>query len=688
MNVPAMRSTVRSMPISSNGCRPRHDGERDCSRPARTVLAAGHAIEGRFQDMRWARNRRLPIAMVAGLAVALSVAVALRLLGLDKAALWATILAPIVPVIIPITQWALQVRYTSQSTADQVQHAADELRSRVLEQWRKEAALRQLVYPDPLPVRWASVAMPLADHVIGGGIVSARSDKIEELVDTFLSMPHRRLVVLGEPGSGKSALAILFTLALCKRHNGTHLVPVLLSANSWDAEREPLEAWVIRFLDDNYSDLRSDRSYGSTALSRLVATGRVVTVLDGLDELPEDRRSEAIPAINRALNSDLGLIILCRTDEYRVAVHMAKDIIKTAAVIEAQPIDVNDVIAFLRRDISAMQKQRWQPVFDTLQRAPHGALATALASPLMVSIVRVVYANPDSDPGELVRLSDHAAIDDYLLGSFLKALIRDRVPKYDDKGVLVKPSWRPTRYANWIRFIAVHLDALHTRDLAWWELHKGTPPAMRVIALFVAGGVLFGSAPFLVSLLIATITASLATAAFGGVAFLVAGALSTLIVGGIGAVMRDQQAGWLPPIGHAVHLAGARSTLQNDYSATLRSLCIPQFLGILCCGLAYSLTFQQLPGPVAILIIVLALGSVAAMSTMLVVILSDHTCILYSISHAWLAVLGRVPWRLMDFLDDGHELGIFRQVGSVYQFRHARLQDHLVLTSMPSERDH
>jgi hypothetical protein len=37
----------------------------------------------------------------------------------------------------------------------------------------------------------------------------------------------------------------------------------------------------------------------------------------------------------------------------------------------------------------------------------------------------------------------------------------------------------------------------------------------------------------------------------------------------------------------------------------------------------------------------------------------------------------RLPLRLLDFLDDAHRLGILRQAGPVYQFRHARLQDHL-----------
>jgi hypothetical protein len=43
----------------------------------------------------------------------------------------------------------------------------------------------------------------------------------------------------------------------------------------------------------------------------------------------------------------------------------------------------------------------------------------------------------------------------------------------------------------------------------------------------------------------------------------------------------------------------------------------------------------------------------------------------------WLAARGDLPPRLMRFLDDAHRRGVLRQVGALYQFRHARLQDRL-----------
>ncbi|HEV2783005.1 MAG TPA: NACHT domain-containing protein [Actinophytocola sp.] len=47
------------------------------------------------------------------------------------------------------------------------------------------------------------------------------------------------------------------------------------------------------------------------------------------------------------------------------------------------------------------------------------------------------------------------------------------------------------------------------------------------------------------------------------------------------------------------------------------------------------------------------------------------------IASAWLALTRRLPWSVMAFLADAHRRGVLRQAGGVYQFRHARLQDHL-----------
>ncbi|GAA0448700.1 helix-turn-helix domain-containing protein [Streptomyces sp. NPDC046215] len=50
------------------------------------------------------------------------------------------------------------------------------------------------------------------------------------------------------------------------------------------------------------------------------------------------------------------------------------------------------------------------------------------------------------------------------------------------------------------------------------------------------------------------------------------------------------------------------------------------------------------------------------------------------LSRIWLPLTGRLPWSVVGFLEDAYERGVLRQAGAVYQFRHARLQDHLART--------
>src|SRR5262249_16984484 len=47
------------------------------------------------------------------------------------------------------------------------------------------------------------------------------------------------------------------------------------------------------------------------------------------------------------------------------------------------------------------------------------------------------------------------------------------------------------------------------------------------------------------------------------------------------------------------------------------------------------------------------------------------------LSRVWLPLTGRLPWRIITFLDDAYHRDVLRQPGAVYQFRHARLQEHL-----------
>ncbi|NEB02272.1 NACHT domain-containing protein [Streptomyces sp. SID13726] len=49
----------------------------------------------------------------------------------------------------------------------------------------------------------------------------------------------------------------------------------------------------------------------------------------------------------------------------------------------------------------------------------------------------------------------------------------------------------------------------------------------------------------------------------------------------------------------------------------------------------------------------------------------------FAVARVWLAATGRMPWRLMAFLEDAHRRGVLRRSGAYFEFRHLRLQAHL-----------
>lgn len=97
----------------------------------------------------------------------------------------------------------------------------------------------------------------------------------EEILQDFGALPNRRLVITGEPGSGKSAYALLLTLGLLRSRISGALperrneVTVLLSLNQWVAGTESFPEWVTRRLTETYPFLGDSKVTGPLRPSAL-----------------------------------------------------------------------------------------------------------------------------------------------------------------------------------------------------------------------------------------------------------------------------------------------------------------------------------------------------------------------------------------------------------------------------------
>jgi hypothetical protein len=278
-------------------------------------------------------------------------------------------------------------------------------------------------------------------------------------------------------------------------------VPVLASMASWNPADQDLRGWLGAQLAIDYPALANPPSAGvqdPTQAAALLASGLILPVLDGLDEIPEEVRGPAISRINDALRSGEQLVVTCRSQQYRDAIRPRGGVevtLRAAAAVQLRPLDGEAVRSYLCDDAGGpVARARWEPVFAVLgTEAPIGQ---ALRTPLMVGLARAIY---DPRPGELARtlrdpaelcspaLADRTAVESVLFDAFIPAAYRsDRAGR-----------WKAQDAEEWLVFLARLLDRkIANPDLAWWQLPLAVPgfALWRAVVAGVVAGVTAGFA--------------------------------------------------------------------------------------------------------------------------------------------------------------------------------------------------
>ncbi|MFC7528481.1 hypothetical protein [Actinoplanes sp. GCM10030250] len=343
---------------------------------------------------------------------------------------------------------------------------ADDLAGRVRSTWLAEAAARDLHGSGVLPLSWDG-----ADDLVGGSGVKVSPGRLDGDFDTamrslataYRAIPDGRLVVLGEPGAGKTVIALLLTLGLLERRGSGEPVPVLLSLSSWDPTSVSLETWITKTLAATYYD-------GTSTVPRdLLIQGLLLPVLDGLDEIPEAARAIAVSGINKANGGKRPVVLTCRLAEFVDVVDGGGPVLRRAAPVRVCPVDADDVVNY----IAAGDNPGWKRVFAELRRDPHGPLAGTFRSPLMVAVARTTYAHEGTDPAELLGFDGRYDLENHLLDKLVETAC---------------PEHRQRRY---LTYLARHLHGSRARDLIWWQLSDQVKESSSLWIGIAAAGLAF-----------------------------------------------------------------------------------------------------------------------------------------------------------------------------------------------------
>lgn len=238
--------------------------------------------------------------------------------------------------------------------------------------------------------------------------------KVARITDRVLRLQDPlRALVLGEAGSGKTVAATHLVLGLLDRRRREHSdasraavpVPVRVNAAGWNGE-QPFSLWLAE-------RLRSDYRLHSRVATALVDEGRILPLVDGLDEMDcVEAARAALAGLNEPPWRDRQLVVLCRTEDFEeLRQRPGGARLVGAATMTMRSFTREEVIGYLKeqQEDDDVADDAWREVIRQVELDSTGPLATALRTPWMLALADTAQRH---DPGIASRLAQCTEADD------------------------------------------------------------------------------------------------------------------------------------------------------------------------------------------------------------------------------------------------------------------------------------
>ncbi|MEM9090454.1 MAG: NACHT domain-containing protein [Cyanobacteria bacterium P01_F01_bin.53] len=251
----------------------------------------------------------------------------------------------------------------------------------------------------------------------------------------------RTLLILGEPGSGKTTVLLKLVQGLIERlgDNLSQPIPVVLNLSSWSKKRQPIEAWLVQEL---YETFQISKALGE----RWIQEEQLILCLDGLDEVEARYRNECVQALNQFIQ-DHGLtemVVCSRIRDYEAL----SERLSLRSAICVQTLTAEKIDQYL-----AQAGEQLSAIKTVLSQ--NNEIKAFASSPLILSVISLVYQG--CDLADIPHSSDNGADNSIGVNRFRQQLFEAYIARMLRRHSNVAQPYSTEQIKHWLHWLAARM---------------------------------------------------------------------------------------------------------------------------------------------------------------------------------------------------------------------------------------
>lgn len=240
----------------------------------------------------------------------------------------------------------------------------------------------------------------------------------------------RTLLILGDPGAGKTTTLLELTRELIVRAERDSELPmsIVFNLSSWQ-DKQNLADWIVLELNTKY---QVPKKIGKAWVNEQ----QILPMLDGLDEVSVQLRNACVEAINR-FHSEYGqieIVVCSRIKDYEALAQR----LQFQGAIFIQPLEEAQVFEYFDRLGAELEGVREMLTTDS-------KLLELAKTPLMANIMAIAYRGMSVT--DLIKMSLSENHVQHLFDTYIDRMLRRRPDR----------SYSPSKVKRWLGFLAKQL---------------------------------------------------------------------------------------------------------------------------------------------------------------------------------------------------------------------------------------